>query len=454
MKLPPLLLAGSLLVNIGCAAALWVQPALAPSVVRDFLTRHPSADTAGGASVESKSKVQAALREGRPRTLWAGLQTDDLPTLATRLRAAGFPVAVINEMLRAEIEARYGARIRALTESDPATPFWKPGAAVFSSDSKRLEEYRQLLAERTRVLRDFLLEDAGIGEARDFEQRMKFGDLPRAKLDRIQRIEDDYTDMISAVRAGMKGITLPADRETLALLAREKTVDLAAFLTPEELAEHAFRSSTTTTMLRSNLAAFEPSEAEFRTILRAQLALSEKYPATGAATMGPIREMQQQFEAQVRPELGEARFIEYQRASINEFQTLKRLAQRDNLPAAAASQAFDLRDQMASESGRIYDNASLDVDQKRAALQALAQRTREQLVALLGPTVGPTYVASANSAWLNNVEQGSAVRFDGGGGMTSNDSGARVWRFGGSPAFRRLGSGPPTNAVPLPPLPR
>jgi len=70
---------------------------------------------------------------------------------------------------------------------------------------------------------------------------------------------------------------------------------------------------------------------------------------------------------------------------------------------------FGLRDGVAQDSNRIYGDPALTLDQKRAALQALALQTRTQILAALGPTAGPAYVQTAR--WLTLVERGSAVTF-------------------------------------------
>jgi hypothetical protein len=86
------------------------------------------------------------------------------------------------------------------------------------------------------------------------------------------------------------------------------------------------------------------------------------------------------------------------------------LEQQQNLPAGTAVQAYDLRTALAQESTRIAKDPALNGDQKRAALQALGQSTRTQLVAALGPVASETYLRTANT-WLNMVEHGNAVTF-------------------------------------------
>lgn len=439
------LIAGSLLVNAALFSALAWRPSLAPPVFRDFFQRHFHAQESA-VRAPATTRVPAATASG-DATGWARLKSDDLPTLVARLRAAGFPASVIRDILRAQVNARYNPRLAALMEPDPGTPYWKASPYDFGTDTKRREEINQLQRERAKVLRDLLKDEVFNTGDVTAAQRRQFGDLPRSKIDAVQRIEDDYTEMLSAVRAGMKGVTLPEDREKLALLQREKQADLAAVLSPEELADYTMRSSPITNMIRTRLAAFDPSESEFRAIFQMQQTLNDKLSInlSGGIISGvdyeQRRQLQQDLEKNLQAALGAARYAEYSRSTSNEFQQLSKLAQRDNLPAETAIQAYDVRDRVAAESNRIFDDGGLSADQKRAALSALAQNTRTQLLAALGPTSGPAYVKIADQ-WLGNVERGSAVSFTNGGGMTtysSNNGTTTMISLGGSSAnYRRL----------------
>jgi hypothetical protein len=108
--------------------------------------------------------------------------------------------------------------------------------------------------------------------------------------------------------------------------------------------------------------------------------------------------------------LGEARAAEFFRAQDYEFQSLAQLALRENLPLDAAVRAYDLRTSTSEESGRIFDDKNLTTDQKRAAMQTLAQNTRAQLIGTLGPNAGAAYASSAT--WLLAIEKGTSVRFE------------------------------------------
>ena len=65
----------------------------------------------------------------------------------------------------------------------------------------------------------------------------------------------------------------------------------------------------------------------------------------------------------------------------------------------------DIYDQLV----RIADDASLSPEQKRTALQSLAQQGRAQILGTLGAGAGEAYVQTAR--WVNYIERGMAVTF-------------------------------------------
>ena len=117
---------------------------------------------------------------------------------------------------------------------------------------------------------------------------------------------------------------------------------------------------------------------------------------------------QKELDAQMQAALGDTRYAEFTRASDREFQQLNRLAEQANLPVQAAVDAYNLRDRLSQESNRIFNDTTLSYDQKLTSLQSLAQNTRAQLIATLGPTAGDAYLKSAGN-WLTTVEHGAAV---------------------------------------------
>ena len=434
MKRPPLLLAVSLVANATLVGALARYPSVAPPAVRDFMVHrlHFAADAGLPAPM-----VDRAARAPR-KILWSTLDSGgDLATLVARLRAAGFPPAVIRAIVLSEVGTRYSARMRALDINDPNTPFWKL-RGFSSADDKRLIEINQLQRERAKLVRELLGDSFFTTDDVSPAQRRQFGNLPRTKIDLLQRVEDDYAEMTAAVRATMGGITLPEDSAKLALLARERHADLATVLTPDELTDYEMRTSPLTNFLRSRLGGFDPTETEFRALFQAQESVNAMFPAGPGASVDPERAQiaRQEFISDLRVALGDARYADYVRETSNDFQQLSRLAQRAALPSDTAVQAFNLRDAVAQDSNRIFDDASLNGSQKRTALQTLAQNTRAQLTAMLGPVVGPAYVKVADQ-WLTTVERGAAVSFNASVGLSIVGTQGSA-TINNSPSFRRL----------------
>jgi hypothetical protein len=436
MKLPVALVAASLAANAALLGLLYARPMLAPPSVRSWITR-----SAGSGDVHLSRPAARPAATANKR--WASLVTDDLPTLIERLRAAGFPASIVREIVRADIASRYDAKMRAIFDPDPNLPYWKQSTGISINDTKRMEQYTTLQRERTKLLREALAGDFFASEETTAGQRRQFGNLSRQKIDLLQRVEDDYGEMQSAVRAATNGILLAEDREKIALLAREKKADLAAILTPEEMADYEMRSSPITNLVRNRLGAFQPTEAEFRAIFQMQQTLNDKFPYNSGmpVDMSQRQETTRALIEQLKATLGDARYAEFDRETTNDYQTLNRLAQREGLPTDVAIRAFNVRDQVAQESNRIYDDAALSPDQKRAAMQTLAQATRAQLVTLLGPTAGNTYVKQLDNQWLGQVERGSAVSFNGTGSMMSISTVSGVSAMvslGSSPTYRRI----------------
>jgi hypothetical protein len=441
MKPGPLLLGLSLAANAALFVTIGRHPQIVPPVFRDFFAR-----PFGSAEVAIAPGVATPGALAKKTPLWSTVPSGDLPALIARLRALGFPASLIRAIVRSEVSARYDTRLRELTAPDPNTPYWRTSPYTDFS-SARMAEYTRLQRERARLLRDLFKDDFFASDDTSAAQRRRFGNLSAQKIELLERIEDDYAEMTSAVRSAANGIMLPEDREKLALLAREKRTDLAATLTPDELADYELRSSPLIGVLSRELGNFDASEAEFRGILQSLQAYSSHFP--GGATAGNFQDREaaaQELNAQLKAVLGDQRYADYQRETDRQYQQLARYAERASIPSSAVASAYDLRYAVAAQSQRIADDPALTPDQKRAALQTLAQNTRDQFNSLLGPTVGPLAINSAT--WLRTVERGMAVSFDGPPSMTITTSGPDgipvTVSFGSGTRFRSVTSPPPS----------
>lgn len=431
MNVRVLLLASSATLNAALLAAFALQPSLAPDAIRSLFSSASTDAAAERKRTEQRDRAAAAAKralktEGRA-DVWSTLHSTDLTKLVAQLRAAGFPPALVRAVVDAEVERQFSPRIKELTRVVNETPYWKPDPGYYAGNAKLFESISQIYRERSRLLRDLLGTDAYAWGGIDptTAQKRQFGNLPSAKIDLVQRINDDYAEMIGQVRAATQGITLPEDREKMALLEREKRADLAAILTPEELAEYEMRSSPITMRLRTAFTIMDANEAEFRAIYTIHEGYKDVlYPTsmggitfTGVDAMEKRREATRQINEQVKTALGDARFAQYQRATDTDFQQLYRLGQRDSIPYDTLVRAYDVRGPTAEASIRIVDDRALSTDAKRTALKELAQTARTQLLSTLGPTAGPAYVE--NARWLTYLNQGQGITIMPDGGVSS-----------------------------------
>ena len=421
----------SLAVNVGLLAAFAIKPTLAPAALRPLLPRTPVAENAGRAKPERAAAQarSASARKTAPDAapnrsgLWAALDSNDLPALVSRLRAAGFSRPMVLAIVNAKLESIFADRFKAVVGDIENIPFWKPDPMNSANSTKFWEEYSQIHRERSKMLRDLLGDDSLAWAGADIAaaKQRQFGSIAPEKIDLVQRINEDYAEMASQIRAATQGITLPEDREKLALLEREKRADLGAVLTPAELEEYEMRTSPSTSRLRTPLSIMDASEEEFRAIFKVQQAFNDRInPVLGGMVPQPFlddrREAQRQMYEQLKATLSPARYQDFVRASNSEYQQLYRVAQRDNVPIETANRAFAIRDGISAESVRIADDTSLSADQRRAALTSLAQQARTQILSTLGPGTGEAYVQSAR--WITWIERGTAVVFGPDGNVT------------------------------------
>lgn len=411
MKLSAALLSISLVAN-AVLVAIWVQPSFAPSGLRDYFSGARARANPGETPKATASAKKKAEQLPSP---WSAFEKNDLHKLVAQLRAAGFPSYAIRVIVEDRLRDSYAGRIRQLTAPDPNAPYAKMGSGQLSSD--RFNEMRRLNDEHEQILHDLL----GVFAYRDSgaitnDERRSYGDLSPGKVDAIQRVEQDYEEMKTQARAGMDNITLPEDKERIALLEREEHTDLAALLTPEEMENYDIRHSPVTGRLRQAMTYFHASESEFRAIYQIEAPLEDViYPSTsGDRSVDDVVAAQRQANAQMSDQLkaalGDERYAEFTRSSDSDYRMLVGFERQQTIPDGAALQVYDLRDHVAQESTRVFNDSSLDNSQKLAALQTLAQSTRAQMLNVLGPAAGETYLRQA-SFWLAAVERGQAVSF-------------------------------------------
>lgn len=341
-----------------------------------------------------------------PAKLWEQVRSDDARQLAARLREAGVPDSAARLLVSDTLRAQYLARQGELLGSTEPAEFWKAAAAA--ADREKQAALRRLARDH----QDLLTELYGANEitAADRErQRRLYGPLPDEKLERVDRIHADYGDMADDIRAQAGGLLLATDRETLALLDQERRKDVAAILTPAELELYDLQTAPTARALRARLAAFAPTEKEFRALFALQRAFDERFGSASGATedvrASDRAAAEAEMAARIKTALGDARYEEFRRQQDPGYRVAARIAERFGLPAKRAAEVYSLSHATQTKLQAMRDDKTLAPDAVRPALVALGREAGEKLAALLGSDGADLYKRTSCGAWLRALER-------------------------------------------------
>jgi hypothetical protein len=370
-----------------------------------------SAPFRAASSEKDVSEVEAAVaaqsKNASPKidpVLQAALESSDLPGLVARLRVAGFPPDVIRAIVRAKLGEAFIARRKELDPGEATRPFWKNRPA----DPKLNAEIARLSSEHAKLLRDLLGDDARDPMEAAFQVRRLEG-VPPDKVAGVKRLLQDYDEMRAELyRAG--SITA-AEREKLAAIDKAQRADLAQLLTPAELLEYGLRSGPVADQLRWQLAAFSPTEAEFRAVYQLQAAFQEQwsnaYGALSADQQRQRSEAQKQLNEQIKAALGPERAADYERSLNGDYQQTSRLVARLNLPAEAANQVWSVRQDIQKQQQAVLANRTLPADERNQLLATLAEEAGTRITATLGARGFEAY-KQYGGQWLQQLQPGSA----------------------------------------------
>jgi hypothetical protein len=383
VKTSSLLLTLSLAANVALAAA-FILRAPAPTPTTSTAARATAATSGDG-------KASDALRQA--------LASGD----GAALQAAGIPADLANQLMLGRAFGRFAEKMRAAQNKAADGRWWRRAGASSTGNLNR----EQMLAARRELSEAMLAafgDDLGIGGT----DNSQLAFLAPAKRDALRRIVQDYDEMLA--KFGGDGVQLASDREKQKMLRAERDRDIAALLSPDELAAYEMRTSATAATIRQRYGDAIESEDDFKKIYALQKAFDEKFPAlSGRVTpdmMAARADAARQLQDDLRDALGGDKYAALRRAADTEIRTLDSLASRLNLPANTTDNIVAARDVFAMESQRINADTSLTPAQRRAQLQELGNRARADVVRTLGTEGTEAY--AQRSAWLNMLQSGMA----------------------------------------------
>jgi hypothetical protein len=216
--------------------------------------------------------------------------------------------------------------------------------------------------------------------------------------------------MMAKFSAG--GIQLASDKEKLRLLRAERDRDIAALLTPAELADYELRTSPSAAAVRARYGDAIATEADFKKLFALQKAYDEKFPAESLSgrvspeTLRARSDAQKQLQADIRTAVGDDAYAALRRSADPELRALDSLANRVGLPATTTERVATARETYAAESQRINADTALTAAQRRTQLHELGTRARTELTTTLGAEVADAFAPRAS--WVGMLQGGLA----------------------------------------------
>lgn len=406
MNLRPLLIGASLIANVALAIAVSDRTVHWTAVFASAASNAPAAT--------ATASTAAAVPTPPPLDpkVWKGLLGTDLAATLAHLRAEGFPPSMQRAILAALIAEQFADRHKALASMINAEPWWRGNLYGSNSGAKILAARQQLQRDEKEALDNLLGADSGLTAYARAQQIKQYGNLPPEKLSELNRINSDYNELMSEVRNAAQGILLPEDRDKLAYLEKEKRADITAALTPDELFEYDLHNSSTAGSLRYQLAAFNPTEDEFRAIFKVRQAFDAQY-ANGnfdMMTMDQRRaygEAQAELTKQIQPLLSADRYAEYQQKTDPAYIQANALVTRLNLPATATSDIVAVQKDITKRASAIRQDNTLSPPDRAVQLKALG----DEAVLRLTPTLGDAGIAAYRQSggyWINTLQRASS----------------------------------------------
>jgi hypothetical protein len=163
--------------------------------------------------------------------------------------------------------------------------------------------------------------------------------------------------------------------------------------------------------MRTELSGFNPTEQEFREIFRLQRTyedeMSAAFEGLDDRLVGDIRaqatvDAKTALDGELREVLGAERFAEYQRVQDVDYQALVQLSDRLGSGAGLAERVYDMKLTAQRQRERVLNNPSFTYEQRRAALDALAQETANSVAAVMGKETFQSY-RDAYGGWMDDL---------------------------------------------------
>ena len=330
---------------------------------------------------------------------WGQLETSDYREFIARLRAIGCPEQTIRDLVIADIDKLYAAKVQSLRPVRKSLQYWQSEEAELANNQDVREaerREREIERDKARVIRDLLGVDLVAerqrirGQKDTLERRLAF--LPEERRAELRQKIESWQDRELAMheKSWDSGAALSAeDRTALRLLRQEREDSLSQLLSPEERSQFDLWMSPTADSIRHDAYGMDINEQEFQAIYALRKEFDQAWPRdeidpADEGTLNAWGEALLQLEEQTRGALGNDRFAMYQRGQDAQFHELNVTASRFQIPREKAAEAYEYLRLSRLEQSRVSQNSSLSLGEQTEILRRIGAETDRAVREVLG----------------------------------------------------------------------
>lgn len=330
---------------------------------------------------------------------WGDLESKDYREFIARLRAINCPEQTIRDLIIADIDKLYSARLQGLRPLRPSLNYWESEEQDLANNYDQREwarKEKELEREKGRIVRELLGIDLASerqrnkGLADSFERRLAF--LPEDKRAEIRDLAETFAEREQSIREKAWDTGEPLseqDRAQLRMIREQREQALERTMTPEQKERYDLSMSPTAEALRHDLYGMGASEDEFRALYELRKSFDQTWPrdeidTQDEATLRDWGKALMGLEEQVKQVLGEERFAMYQRGQDYRFHELNSTISRFGLPRDKAAEAYEFLRLSQAERNRVLQTAGYSADQQAEIASRIDAETDRALQELIG----------------------------------------------------------------------
>ena len=333
---------------------------------------------------------------------WETVEASSYLDYIDNLRRIGCPEKTIRDIILADVNKLYKTKRRAAS-GQKKFEFWKANAMFgMGMDKDNVETMRELNAER-----DELLKQLGIESSFESEMSLilnplqqSLGFLPEQKQVAVMKELQGIQSRIAELSEDGS-----ADIEMVWKAQRETEESIKGMLSEDEYTGYLLRRSNTAHQLRSQIAGFDPSEEEFRTVFKLKRAFDEEYGEIGI-NLDLLEEQlkaQKTLNEQIRQSLGDERYADYERAQDYQFQQIHSSLKKADLGTGEAIQVYDMQKVALDAARQLGENQTLNEAERRERLRQIRNETESAIQQVVGTEGWEKFNRPSNTRWLQSI---------------------------------------------------